>query len=134
MEERLEFVNANVFDIDYWICGEGKKLVPIDGFDAIISNPPYIPTRDIEALSREVKREPRAALDGGEDGLDFYREMIDKYGALLKKDGIMIFEIGFDQADQLRELADRAGYRCQVLKDLGGNDRVCVIRMIGEKI
>jgi phosphomannomutase len=57
-------------------------------------------------------------------------KIINKYGELLKKDGIMIFEIGFEQADQLRELSDRAGYRCEVFKDLGGNDRVCVIRMI----
>ena len=130
VEKNLRFVKANVFDIDYWLCGEGKELVPDDKFDAVISNPPYIPTRDIEDLSREVKREPIAALDGGDDGLDFYREIINKYGALLKKDGIMIFEIGFDQADQLRELSDRAGYRCEIFKDLGGNDRVCVIRMI----
>ena len=129
VSERLRFVKSNVFDLDYWINGEGKMLVPDDKFDAIISNPPYIPTKDIEELSVEVKHEPRAALDGGDDGLDFYREIIQKYGVLLKKDGVMIFEIGFDQAEALKELSSNAGYSCEIFKDLGGNDRVAVVKV-----
>ena len=126
--DRVSFVKADVFDIDFWICGEGSELVPEGGFDAILSNPPYIPTKDIENLSKEVKREPLAALDGGEDGLDFYREIVDKYGALLKKNGAMIFEIGFDQAEHLEGIAKSKGYSIEIIKDLGGNDRVAVIR------
>ncbi len=129
VSERLQFVKSDVFDVDYWISGEGKPLVPDEKFDAIISNPPYIPTKDIEKLSVEVKHEPMAALDGGDDGLDFYREIINKYRVLLKKDGIMIFEIGFDQADALKELSSSIGYSCEIFKDLGGNDRVAVIRI-----
>ena len=127
--DRLKLVKSDVFDIDFWLCGEGRELVPEGGFDAILSNPPYIPTGDIEDLSKEVKREPLAALDGGEDGLDFYREIVDKYDALLKKNGIMIFEIGFDQADQLERIAKNKGYSIEIIKDLGGNDRVAVIRL-----
>lgn len=129
VSDKICFLLSDVFDTDFWINGEGKELVPTDGFDAIISNPPYIPTKDIEDLSKEVKHEPREALDGGEDGLDFYREIIEKYRAVLKKNGMMIFEMGYDQAEKLLELASGAGCSCEIFKDLGGNDRVAVIRI-----
>ena len=97
-------------------------------FDAILSNPPYIPTREIDALSQEVHAEPFAALDGGEDGLVFYRKILKNYTPLLKKDGFFLFEIGFDQADALTSLAKEHNFaHIRVVRDLGGRDRVVYI-------
>ena len=116
--DKIDFVLADLFDVDMW---QGQS------FDAILSNPPYIPTKDIEDLSKEVKREPLVALDGGEDGLDFYRVIVGRYGKYLKNNGKMILEIGFDQGEALRMLAKEAGFECKIYKDFGGNDRVAII-------
>ena len=97
-------------------------------FDAIISNPPYIRTEVIDTLAREVKHEPRAALDGGEDGLIFYRAIVEKYNKNLKSDGCFIFEIGYDQAEDIKAIAGENGFFCIVKKDLGGNDRVAILK------
>ncbi len=118
--DKIEFVLADLFDVDCW-----KE----HSFDAIISNPPYIPTKDIEVLSKEVKHEPLAALDGGEDGLDFYRVIINDYKKYLKNNGCVILEIGYDQGDQIKDLSLKAGYSCEIYKDLGGNDRVAVLKL-----
>ncbi len=100
-------------------------------FDAILSNPPYIPTAVIGGLSPEVKREPHAALDGGEDGLVFYRAILQNYTKLLKPSGHILLEIGYDQADVLRALCAAYLPNCsvRVLCDLGGNDRVVHITL-----
>ena len=124
---QTEFVLADVFDIDFWERGEGSELIPERGFDALISNPPYIPTKDIADLSVEVKHEPVAALDGGDDGLDFYRFIAGNYGKHLSNGGIMLFEIGYDQGIAIAEIAEENGYACRIIKDLGGNDRVAVL-------
>ena len=100
-------------------------------FDAILSNPPYIPTKDIDALSPEVHAEPMAALDGGEDGLLFYRSILKNYTPLLKKDGFFLFEIGFDQADALKALAKEHHFaHVRVFRDFGNHDRVVYISHI----
>jgi release factor glutamine methyltransferase len=100
-------------------------------FDAILSNPPYIPTRDIDALSPEVHAEPSVALDGGEDGLLFYRAILKNYTPLLKKDGFFLFEIGFDQADDLISLGREHNFaHIRVIRDFGGNDRVVYLSNI----
>lgn len=100
-------------------------------FDAILSNPPYIPTSDIAALAPEVHAEPAAALDGGEDGLLFYRSILQNYTPLLKKDGFFLFEIGFDQADDLLLLGKAQNFaHIRVLRDLGGRDRVVYLSNI----
>lgn len=103
-------------------------LAPLDG---ILSNPPYIPTRAIEALSPEVKREPRVALDGGEDGLVFYRAILRDYVKLTRPGGLILFEIGCDQGEALRRLC--AEYvpeaTVAVLQDLAGLDRVVRITL-----
>ena len=95
-------------------------------FDAILSNPPYIPTSVVDGLSPEVHHEPIAALDGGEDGLLFNRAILQSYAGLVKPGGLILLEIGYDQADALRALCTRALPDCSVavLRDLGGNDRV----------
>ena len=97
-------------------------------FDAIISNPPYIKSQVIDTLSREVLHEPRVALDGGEDGLIFYRTIVEKYRDNLENGGAFIFEIGYDQASDLEMIAEKHGMSCEIVKDLGGNDRVAILR------
>ena len=96
-------------------------------FDCILSNPPYIETEQISELDEELFFEPRAALDGGDDGLNFYRVIIGSYGKYLRPGGMMLLEIGCDQAKAVTEIAYRSGYRCEVYKDYGGNDRVAYI-------
>ena len=95
-------------------------------FDMIVSNPPYIPTEVIETLMPEVKRfEPLEALDGKEDGLYFYREIVHKGKDFLKSNGYLLFEIGHDQGGRVAFLMEDNGYRnVKVIKDLAGNDRV----------
>ncbi len=100
----------------------------VDGkFDIIVSNPPYIETSTLENLSEEVKNEPRIALDGGEDGLTFYRILIDEAREHLEKDGMLAVEIGFNQKEKVMRMFEEAGF-CEVYskKDFGGNDRIVV--------
>lgn len=97
---------------------------PLEGeYDLILSNPPYIPSKDI-ALYPSLTYEPQIALDGGEDGMLFYHAILTRYGHHLKPRGAFLFEIGYDQGDAIRRLADELGYTCTVTKDYGGNDRV----------
>ena len=94
-------------------------------FDMIVSNPPYIPKATIPKLMAEVKdHEPMTALDGGEDGLDFYRWISGEAGVFLKKRGILVFEIGHDQGEAVSKLLEEHGFEnVQVVKDLAGLDR-----------
>lgn len=92
-------------------------------YDAILSNPPYIPAADI-ADYPSLSYEPRIALDGGADGMDFYKAILARFGGHLKEGGCFLFEIGYDQGDAIRQLAKERGYTCTVTKDYGGNDRV----------
>lgn len=105
-----------------------REFTPLDG---ILSNPPYIPTPVIEGLSPEVKREPRAALDGGEDGLVFYRAILEQYAPLVRPGGMILLEIGYDQGEALRGLcaANLPRASVEVLQDLGGLDRVVCITL-----
>ena len=98
-----------------------------DKYDIIISNPPYIKTDVIKTLSEEVRREPYIALDGGEDGMIFYRRLLDICPEMLNDGGKIVFEIGYDQASAIGELCRSKGFGYEIFKDYGGNDRVCVI-------
>ena len=97
-------------------------------YDAILSNPPYIRADVMPTLSDEVKCEPPAALLGGEDGLDFYRAILLKWKKALKRGGFFLFEIGYDQAQDLKALADAHGLCATVFRDYGGNDRVVLLQ------
>lgn len=91
--------------------------------DIIVSNPPYIETEVIETLEEKVKNyEPVSALDGGRDGLIFYRKIINDNP--LQENGILAFEIGFNQGNSVSKLMQNDYSDVQVIKDLGGNDRV----------
>ena len=98
----------------------------VDKYDIIVSNPPYIRTQVIEELEEEVRfHDPFLALDGKEDGLYFYRKLIEESPSYLKKGGRMYFEIGHDQGQEVKWLMEKAGYEgVTVKKDLAGLDRV----------
>ena len=95
-------------------------------FDLVVSNPPYIPSADIETLDPEVRdHEPRLALDGGPDGLDAYRTLAPQILAMLKPQGLFAVEIGFDQSAAVQALFEEAGAtQVRTVQDLAGRDRV----------
>ena len=97
-------------------------------YDIIVSNPPYIKTKVIEDLQKEVKEnEPIIALDGGETGIKFYEEIIEYAQEFLNPNGMIFFEIGFDQAREVSELLEKKGYEnIRVVKDYSDNDRVVI--------
>ena len=103
-------------------------------FDCIVSNPPYIPTADIEALDPSVRdHEPHLALDGGADGLDFYRVIADKWRDALLPNGLMAFEVGIGQADEVLRIMRANGFGdIQIVKDLHGIPRVVYGRLCKE--
>lgn len=109
----VNFINSDLFEN------------VISKYDVIVSNPPYIKKCDMENLQIEVKKEPSMALDGGEDGLLFYKEIAIKAREFLSADGSLFFEIGFDEGNDVSEILRLNGYKgISVIKDLGGNDRV----------
>ena len=102
--------------------------VPKMHVDIIVSNPPYIPTETIHSLSTEVKdQEPNLALDGGMDGLDFYRRIVVEGKPYLKEGGYLLFEIGHDQMEAVCKLMEENDYKdVRGYKDLSGNDRMVI--------
>lgn len=95
--------------------------------DLIVSNPPYIKSADIETLQKEVQLEPRLALDGGEDGCDFYREIVSRWSRKLKKGGALAFELGEGQADAVKALMTEQGFSdFKISLDFGGVQRAII--------
>lgn len=120
-----------------WMESDLFSQVPLawEGtFDAIVSNPPYIAKAVIDGLMPEVRDfEPRSALDGGEDGLDFYRRLVEESQDWLRDGGWIFFEIGHDQGQALLFLLEDAGFeQCTLRKDFAGLDRV-VFGKLGRK-
>ena len=109
---------------------QGDLWAPVEGsFDVIVSNPPYIPSAEIETLQREVKdHEPRAALDGGADGLDFYRRIVSEANARLNDGGALCVEVGIGQAQTVQSMMLEQGLRTQIRQDLEGVDRIVIGR------
>ena len=99
-------------------------------FDIIVSNPPYIPSGDMPALQTEVLSEPAQALDGGVDGLDYYRKIIAGAPLHLKSDGFLIMELGFGQSSEVSDLIKRSGFLRlnKIIKDYSGINRVIIAR------
>ena len=128
--EAVETAEANAEDLRVKVRFiTGDMFEPVKGrkFDMIVSNPPYIRTNMISILQEEVKdHEPLNALDGGRDGLDFYRTIVEKAADFLKPEGFLLMEIGHDQGEDLRKmLKDSGKYSpAAVIKDLPGRDRV----------
>lgn len=116
--ENLQFIKSDLFS-------EVKSC-----FDIIVSNPPYIKQNDMETLQKEVQYEPKLALDGGVDGLDFYRIISKKSVEHLKIGGYLVFEIGYDQGLEVKELLLSHGFnKIDIIKDIQGHDRVVVAVM-----
>ena len=120
LSERANILRQDVFSPDFLSGGEK--------YDIIISNPPYIRTEVIKGLSAEVKSEPHIALDGGDDGLVFYRRLLDVCPKALADGGAIIFEIGYDQAADVTAEAEKHGLSGEVFRDYGKNDRCIVIK------
>lgn len=114
-------LQANVTFIESDLFGNVEGM-----FDRIVSNPPYIKSGQIAELMPEVREhEPLCALDGSEDGLYFYRRIIEEADAYLKPSGWLFFEIGYDQGEAVFGMMRRAGYdKIEIKKDLAGLDRV----------
>jgi release factor glutamine methyltransferase len=111
--EKIEFRKADLFN----------GLIPAEKFDIIVCNPPYIRKKDLEKLPPEVRMEPLIALDGGEDGLDFYRSITSKASEFLKDNGILAMEMGDGQAGDVKKMFSD---RIEFIRDLNGIDRVLI--------
>lgn len=104
-------------------------FIPKEKCNGFFSNPPYIQKNVIPTLSREVLCEPVSALDGGDDGLDFYRHFCKNIRQYIYNEGICAFEIGYDQGEALISLAEANGLSCRIQKDLGGCDRLAILTL-----
>ncbi len=103
---------------------------PLEKYDIAVSNPPYIETEVIDTLQTEVKDyEPLIALDGGNDGLIFYRRIIDTASNFLKNNGLLAFEIGYNQGESVKAMMSENFKNVELIKDLCGNDRVVIGRL-----
>ena len=125
VETKISFIKQDFFDLQRAACSLQPK-----SFDFVVSNPPYISTAEIEALQPEVKYEPHMALDGGKDGLDFYRRIINKVPRYLRKDGFLIMEMGFNQKDAIKNIFQKTGYfeTIELIKDYNNIDRIIIAK------
>lgn len=114
----------NIDNIEFIVSDMFENIQEKD-FDIIVSNPPYIETDVIKTLPTEVRNEPIIALDGGKDGLKFYKIILSEYKKYLKKDGYLLLEIGYNQAKSVGELIN---LNYSIIEDLAGNDRVIIIK------
>lgn len=115
VDHRITFIQSDLFE----------NLADEDFFDIIVSNPPYIPSKDILKLQTEVKKfEPMLALDGGEDGLDYYREITHKSINYLKYNGLLAYEIGYNQGIDVSNMLRSNFHDIEIIKDLQEHDRV----------
>lgn len=127
--KNMKFEKSDMFEAFGGRLGKKK-------FDMIISNPPYIERSVIPTLQREVKDyEPMLALDGGEDGLDFYRQIAENAHEHLRKNGVLMLEIGYNQGEAVTELLANNGHFVDItcLKDLAGKDRIVAAKLKGKK-
>jgi release factor glutamine methyltransferase len=122
LQERIELRQGDLFE---------PLIPPLDQFDLIASNPPYVSAAEYEILDKNVKDyEPRIALYAGEGGLDVYRRIAEKVGPFLKPDGILLLEIGYAQGPAVRELFEQTGVfaSIEIEKDFQKHDRVVVAK------
>jgi len=119
IEDKIKFIQSDLFT---------TYDLPLMTYDIIVSNPPYIPGAEIETLQPEIKYEPRMALDGGKEGLDFYRRIIQVAPHYLKKGGFLIMEMGFNQKGGIKNIfqKSRAFQIIETIKDYNNIDRVVV--------
>lgn len=122
LADRVKLVQGNILE----------PLIKIgkDNVDIVVSNPPYIDDEEYQALSQEVKKEPRIALAGGSDGLEFYRKLIPQVEKVLKNGGLLAVEIGYNQADDIRNLFSSSWHNIIVKKDYNGCDRMIFANLL----
>lgn len=122
VHKKINFIQSDMFE-----------NIDITNFDIIVSNPPYIETSTITTLSPEVQKEPHLALDGGIDGLDFYKTILDNGSKYLKPCGKLFLEIGYNQKDKLYNLINNSStfINPTCICDLNGNNRVIVCQHKG---
>jgi release factor glutamine methyltransferase len=120
VKNNIEFVESNLF-----------SKIKDEKFDIIVSNPPYIETDIIKTLSKDVQNEPKLALDGGKDGLDFYKKISENAYKFLNRQGYLCFEIGYNQKQSVFKILENQKRYINIYckKDLCGNDRVIVARI-----
>ncbi|MBD5543411.1 MAG: peptide chain release factor N(5)-glutamine methyltransferase [Lachnospiraceae bacterium] len=126
-----EFLESDLFSVFKPDKASGKQ----EKFDIIVSNPPYIETEIVGTLAAEVKdHEPVIALDGGKDGLDFYRKIAREAGSYLNRGGMLFLEIGYNQGEAVTKLLEEAGFcEVQLKKDYVGLDRIVFGTFLEEK-
>ena len=135
-EDALEVAKKNavrhgVFERVRFSHGSGLEMLPPEiSFDLLVSNPPYIPTAEIDTLAPEVRdHEPRSALDGGSDGLDVFRVLAEEARTRLKPTGRMMFEFGDGQSGPLRELLEKQKWVVEeIVRDYNQRPRIIVAR------
>ncbi len=126
-EEALQYLLKNAESISNVKVVNSDINYPSDikNADIIVSNPPYIKSSDLSVLQSEVQFEPSMALDGGADGLDFYRIIAEKWNSNLKENGMLFLEIGEDQGEAVYEILEKQGFKeIEVIKDMYGNNRM----------
>ena len=123
VSSRTEFIKSDLLNEPIKM---GRK------YDILVSNPPYIEAEEINNLMDDVKEyEPRTALDGGDDGLIFYRKIVSQSIDILKNNGILAFEIGYNQGECVKSLMIENNFKdVRVIKDLAGLDRVVIGQLI----
>ena len=133
-EKALEVAKKNAHNLQAKVKFKKSNLfsnINKTKFDIIVSNPPYIKKADIKLLSNEVQKEPEIALDGGYDGLDFYRKISSQAIDYLKFESYLCFEIGYDQQEDVLEIIKDAKHynKTYCKKDLFGNDRIIITQV-----
>lgn len=128
---KLNATNNNVEDKITFVSSDLFQNISEEKYDIIVSNPPYIKRKVIKTLDEEVKREPIIALDGGNDGLDFYKKIIGNAYQYLKYKGYLCLEIGYDQKDEVIDLINKEEKYIDTYskKDLFDNDRIVITKL-----
>lgn len=124
VEERLTLIERDILKNPY--TGDGK-------YYAVLSNPPYVAEAAYAALEPEIYHEPSCAFLGGEDGSVFYRALVPYAVSIVKPEGFIAFEIGYDQKELLTSLAEASGLEIEFVRDFSGIDRVAVMRIRGNR-
>ena len=128
LEKNIKDSNIDALMDDVLTCHTRFKD---NSFDLIVSNPPYIPSRELPTLQAEVQFEPSMALDGGDDGCDFYRAIVRDWSSKLKTGGALAFELGEGQADAVRAMMEGAGFtNIRTETDFGGTHRAIIGTML----
>ncbi len=130
LEKNIKLNNSKVSPVlgDVFKC---YSDFPDNSFDLIVSNPPYIATDELKGLQAEVQFEPMSALDGGADGLIFYREIVKNWSGKLKSGGALVFELGENQAEAVAEMMKAQGFgNIRTELDFGGTQRAIIGTML----